>query len=46
MTSGTPAEGLYACNGHADEVLATENGILAEAEAEPRFVPSFLNIVH
>lgn len=46
MTSGTAAEGLYACNGHADEVLATENGILAEAEAEPRFVPSFLNIVH
>ena len=43
LTSGTAAEGLHACNGHADGVLAKEHGVLAEAE--PRFVPSFLNVV-
>ena len=37
MTSGTAAEGLHACSGHADGVLAEESGILAEAES--RFVP-------
>ena len=41
-TSGAAAEGLHACNGHADGVLAEENGVLAEAE--PRFVPSLLDI--
>ena len=37
-TSGTAAEGLHACNAHADGVLARESVVLAEAE--PRFVCS------
>ena len=43
LTGGAAAEGLPACNGHAEGVLAKENGILAEAE--PRCVPSFLDVV-